>query len=316
MRTGTSYMGHHIPSHIEMDIREMVQLGLDDVLLAAQENDFIYFNGKIEFTPKIAADYGLRTIAIFWGVLNLFGGGRSSQYLLEHPEGFQKRRDGSHLPAGCYMNPINIKRIQEMIDLIAGLGFAGYFVDEPTPMWDCFCPSCQAKFIEWYDGDLFSASKDRLAEFRNRCVIDYVEKIATYCKQNHPSLETMCCIMDCDRGVWDQAAKISALDNLGTDLYWVNSDRDVKEMAPIMRDLEILCRQNNKVHHEWLQCWGVQKGREQRILDQGKEIVQSRPDALYVWAWKAQYGTSESCQDPIRAWQMAETVLRLAKEKD
>ncbi len=52
----------------------MQSLGLDDVLVAIQENDFAYFPGKINFTPTIARDYGLRPVAIFWGVLNFFEG--------------------------------------------------------------------------------------------------------------------------------------------------------------------------------------------------------------------------------------------------
>jgi hypothetical protein len=91
MRTCVSYMGHHNPQHAKADIAEMALLKLDDLLVAAQENDFAYFNGKLKFTPQIAKDDGLRPIVIFWGALNLFGGGRSSQFLLEHPEGFQVR---------------------------------------------------------------------------------------------------------------------------------------------------------------------------------------------------------------------------------
>ncbi len=40
MRTGVSYMGHHNPRHIEADLRLMRDIRLDDVLVAAQENDF------------------------------------------------------------------------------------------------------------------------------------------------------------------------------------------------------------------------------------------------------------------------------------
>ena len=157
MRTGVSYMGHHIPRHIEADIRAMRDLQLDDVLVCAQENDFAHFTGKIEFTPRIAKDHGLRPIAIFWGALNLFGGGRSSQFLLENPGGFQVRRDGSHWPEGCYVNPSNLSRVQDMIDRVVELGFEGYFVDEPTPLRGCFCPSCRAKYEAWYDEDLMEA---------------------------------------------------------------------------------------------------------------------------------------------------------------
>ncbi|MCJ7549233.1 MAG: hypothetical protein MUQ30_06095, partial [Anaerolineae bacterium] len=43
-------------------------------------------------------------------------------------------------------------------------------------------------------------------------------------------------------------------------------------------------------------------------------LVQQNPDALYVWAWKGQVGTTETCDDPELAWQVAVDVLRLAKE--
>jgi hypothetical protein len=308
-------MGHHNPQHIETDIREMVELGLDDVLVAAQENDFVHFTGKIRFTPRVAADHGLRPIAIFWGALNLFGGGRSSQFLLEHPEGLQMRADGSRAAAGCYVNPVCVQQVEAMIDRIAGLGFAGYFVDEPTPLRDCFCPACRQAFDAWVGGgDLTQAPAAQQEAFREQCVIDYVETIADYCQMNHPDLETMCCIMPVDRAMWQAASAIESLDNLGTDLYWVNDERDVDAMRPIVSEMDALCRATGKAHHEWLQCWNVRRGREPRIMEQGKVLVEEQPDALYVWAWKGQIGTTETAEDPLAAWDVAADVLRMAKE--
>jgi len=314
MRTGVSTMGHHNPNHVEADIRAMSRLGIDDLLLAAQENDFVHFTGKIRFTPQLAKEHGLRPIAIFWGALNLFGGGRSSQFLLEHPEGFQVGVDGSHRPEGCYVNPINLARIKEMIDTVAALGFEGYFVDEPTPLRNCFCPSCRSQFEEWYHADLAKAPLTVQEEFRQRCVIDYVKTIADYCQATHPALETMCCLMPCDQSMWEAAGNIASLDNIGTDMYWVNDERDVAEMRPLLNELDAICKEHGKLHHEWLQCWQVRSGKEERILDQGKILVSERPDALYVWAWEGQIGTTEACDDPIRAWSKACEVLTMAKE--
>lgn len=313
MRTGVSYMGHHDPKLLEIDIVEMQHLRIDDVLVAAQENDFVHFTGKIDFTPKIAKDHGLRPIAIFWGALNLFGGGRSSQFLLDHPGGFQIARDGSHRPAGCYMNPLCRSRIKQMIDAIVERGFEGYFVDEPTPLRDCYCASCQATYEAWYGAPLLSATDAQREVFRQRCVIDYVQEISAYCKSLEPRLETMCCLMPHDDVMWKEASAIADLDNLGTDLYWANNDRDVAEMVPPIQALGALCRQHHKVHHEWLQCWNVRQGREYRILDQGRTLTQEGPDALYVWAWKGQIGTSETCDNPSAAWAAALHVLDLAK---
>ena len=314
MRTGVSYMGHQDPQYIEADLGEMKGLQLDDVLLAAQENDFLYFPGKLRYTSEIARDLGLRPVAIFWGALNLFGGGRSSQFLLEHPEGLQVGLDGSHRSAGCYVNPVCTYQIEHMIERIAELGFQGYFVDEPTPLRDCYCPSCRTRYQEWYGGSLASAPDEKREGFRQKCVIKYVRTISDYCKAHHPALETMSCLMPCDRSMWEQAAGIKSLDNLGTDIYWVNNDNNVEDMVPLLRQMEGICTRSNKIHHEWLQCWDVNRGKEQRILEQGNVLVREQPDALYVWAWKGQVGTSESCDDPETAWSCACDVLRRAKE--
>ncbi|MCU0520489.1 MAG: hypothetical protein MUF84_07350 [Anaerolineae bacterium] len=314
MRTGVSYMGHHDPTHLEVDLAEMQRLGLDDVLVAAQENDFTYFTGKIDYTPRIAKDHGLRPISIFWGALNLFGGGRSSQFLLDHPAGFQVARDGSHRAAGCYMNPLCRSRIKEMVDVIVDRGFEGYFVDEPTPLRECYCASCRSTYEDWHGASLLSATDAEREGFRQRCVIDYVQEIATYCKRIAPHLETICCLMPHDEAMWRQASAIGALDNLGTDLYWVNNDREASEMAPQIRTLDRLCRQSAKVHHEWLQCWNVRRGREHRVIEQGRVLVQEKPDALYVWAWKGQTGTTETCDDPATSWAAALQTLELVRE--
>ncbi len=312
MRTGVTYMGHHNPKHLRIDLADIKSLGCDDVLLAAQENDFVHMTGKLDFTPAIAAELGLRPIAIFWGALNLFGGGRSSQFLLEHPAGFQVKKDGSHCAAGCYVNPICVSRIKEMIDTIADKGFAGYFIDEPTPM-DCYCPACRERFGKVFGGDLETAAEEEVKSFRARCVTDYITEIAGYCKSNHPELETSCCLMPCDRELWEAAAAIDGLDSLGTDIYWANNDRDVEEMTPMVRELAAVCRRGAKLHHEWLQAWIVRRGREPRIRAQGEIFIREQPDALYVWAYASQIGTTESSDDPEASWAAAEAILKQAK---
>lgn len=314
MRTGVSYMAQHDLDHLRHDLDEMADLGLNDLFVALQENDFRYFPGKIHQTPQVAAEKGIRSFAVFWGALNLFGGGRSSQFLLENPEGFQRARNGGHLASGCYMNPACRRQIQAMIDRIAAQGYSGYFVDEPTPLHDCFCSSCQQQYTAWYGGDLLRADSVRLREFREQCVVDYVFQISRYCKQNHPHLETLCCLMPDDEALWARIAEVPFLDGFGSDLYWVNDDRDVETMAPSIRSMDKLCRANRKVHHQWLQCWDVKVGREGRILAQGEILLREKPEALYVWAWKGQAGTSESCANPGLSWEHAKTILRRAKE--
>jgi hypothetical protein len=312
MITGVSYMGHHNPRHLAADLAAMRTLGLDDLFLCLQENDFRHFTGKVRFAPELARAHGLRPLALFWGALNLFGGGRSSQFLLEHPDGFQRDRAGNLRPAGCYVNPMNVAHLQSLIDQCAGLGYAGYFVDEPVPL-DCYCPACCKQFDATVGGDLRQATPEDDAHFRHDCVIRYIEIIAGYCKQQHPQMETICCLMPSERALWAETSAIISLDNIGTDIYWANNDRDLTEMRPLMTDLEECARTHGKRHHQWLHCWGVKAGCESRIIDLGDELIRARPDALYVWAWEGQIGTTESCDDPTRAWAAAVEVIHRAQ---
>jgi len=313
MRTGVSYMGHHSPKHLTIDFQAMRELQLDEVFVCLQENDFITFPGKVRFAPELAKEQGIRPLALFWGALNLFGGGRSSHFLLSNPDSFQVGIDGSHRAAGCYNNPKAIALLQGMIDTIATAGYEGYFVDEPTPLRDCYCPSCRTKYEALNDGDLATAPTATVEAFRQQCVVDYVRTIADYCKANHPQLETFCCLMPHDDAMWVAAAEIATLDNLGTDIYWTNNDRDLAEMGPIIDQMAATCRDHNKVHHEWLECWRAEAGREERIREQGEIIIARNPDAFYVWAWEGQIGTYESCANPALAWAEASKVLKMAK---
>ena len=313
MRTGCSYLAPHHPAHIRTDLQEIHDLGCDDVLLAFQENDTVYFPGKLEYTPQIARDLGIRPIAVFWGGLNFFGGGRSSQFLLAHPEAHQVGRDGAWHEGGCYNHPRCVQMILDIVDQCAEFGFEGFFVDEPSPT-ACFCPACESLYEEWNGNALREASEEEDGAFRRRCVLHYIERLTGHLRTHHPKLETMCCIMPVDQNLWRDVAAIDTLDALGTDLYWANEDRDLEEMRPYVREMAELCREKGKIHQEWFQSWGVNAGREERAAQQGEILISEKPDALYTWAFRSQLGTSESADDPERAWECAARVLRKAKE--
>ncbi len=311
-RTGVAYLGHHNLRHLRADLEAIHALGCDDVLLAVQEIDFAYFPGKFRGLPPVAADLGLRPVALLWGALNLFGGGRSSQFLLDRPDCHQAGPDVSWRAAGCYNNPACVAHVRALIDRLLDAGFRGYFIDEP-PLLDCCCRACDRLFGEWYGEALRTAHEELVTAFRRRCVIHYVEAIASHVKAAHPQAETFCCIPPEDRSLWPEVVAIGALDDVGTDLYWANTGQDIRGVGPLAEELAGLCRAGGKRHHQWLQCWGVRAGNEPRIRELGRALCRERPDALYVWAFEGQVGTSEACDDPERAWAEACAVLRLAK---
>jgi hypothetical protein len=311
-RTGVTYLGQPNPRHLRADLEVLAALGCDDVLLAVQEIDFAYFPGKFRALPPIAADLGLRPVALLWGALNLFGGGRSSQFLLDHPKCHQVGPDGSWRAAGCYNHPDCLAHVLALTDRLLGAGFRGYFIDEP-PLLDCWCRACDRLFGEWYGQSLRCADAGRVTAFRRRGVTRYVDAVARHVKAGHPEAETFCCVPPEDRALWPEVATLGPLDNVGTDLYWANTGQDVQEVEPLAGELARLCRAAGKRHHQWLQCWGVRAGNESRVAELGRALCDARPDGLYVWAFEGQVGTSEACDDPPHAWAEACAVLRLAK---
>lgn len=305
-------MGHHNPKHMQIDLSDIKTLGCDDIFLAAQENDFVYMRGKIDFFPKIAKENGLTAWAIFWGALNYFGGGKSSQFLLSNPQAHQVNKNGSYNSSGCYNNPDSLVFIKTLIDQIASAGFEGYFIDEPSVI-QCFCPSCQELYACMHRANIFAASLEEEQFFRKKSIVRYVCLLADYIKINHPQMQTMCCMMPQDKKVWEDIAKIDTLDNLGTDIYWVNEQTDIELMRPLVKEMAVLCRANQKLHHQWLQAWGVQSSRESRIIEQGEVLLSEKPDALYAWAYQGQIGTAETCSDPKKSWDAVCEILRKAK---
>jgi hypothetical protein len=311
-RTGVAYLGQLNPRHLRADLAAVAALGCDDVLLAMQEIDFAYFPGKFRGLPPVAADLGLRPVALLWGALNLFGGGRSSQFLLDRPDCHQAGPDGSWRAAGCYNHPDCLAYIQELIDRLLAAGFRGYFIDEP-PLLDCCCRACDRLFAGWYGAALRSAAPEQVSAFRRRCVTRFLEVVAGHVKAGHPGVETFCCIPPEDRALWPEVAALGPLDNVGTDLYWANTGQDVRDVERTAGELVGLCKAAGKRHHQWLQCWGVREGNEPRLGALGPALCAARPDGLYVWAYEGQVGTGEACDDPRRAWAEACAVLRLAK---
>lgn len=301
-RLGCTCMGVADPDQIGRNFDELCSIGCSDVLLAAVEFDLKYMPGKVDFFAAEARRRKLRAIAIPWGVLNLFGGGRSSQFLHDHPEGYQRDAAGALLPGGCYTNPACRDEVLRIFERFVEAGFEGFFLDEPTAT-ECFCEHCRAQFAAWFPGaDIERMDEQAARAFRSRQAMDYVRDVSARSKATHREVTIQCCLMPTDQSMWQPAGEIETLDDLGTDVYWANEDRDYAEATELVGQLGAICRSGGKAHHEWLQCWGVEAGREKFIRPLGEAILAGSPDALYAWALHGQVGTVEGCADPRRAW--------------
>ena len=72
--TMVSYYGLNYVEHAEKDFQEMIDHGVDTVLLAITEFDMDFWFPNLNNIIKTAHDVGLRCIADLWGIGKFFGG--------------------------------------------------------------------------------------------------------------------------------------------------------------------------------------------------------------------------------------------------
>lgn len=303
MRLGVAYYGSHLRSHLREDLGEIKEIGCDDVVITLSENDMAYFPGKAKFAKQVADEMGLRIFAVPWGFGNLFGGGRISKFVLDRPETMQIDLSGEAKGVGCYNNPIFQNKYNEFIRQISELEYNGILIDEPTSI-DCYCDSCKKRYKSMYDGDLVSADPEEIEKFRKDSVINFVKNVLSFITKNNVDLITQIAMMPTDKELWERIASLSALDIMGVDPYWLVKGRqkDFSWFEALSEEGVRVSRQKGKKSLIWINCWNIPKGDEEQIYKGIVRASEFDPDMIYAWSFKGAAGTSETCDDPVSAW--------------
>jgi hypothetical protein len=311
MKLGVTYIASFLPYHIERDMDELASIGCDDVLFAIQENHLDTLQGAVKFGPKLARKAGLRPQAVIWGFLNTFGGGRISSIMLKETSLWRVDRAGKTEPLACLNNPGIMDLLRQAVTRLRDAGFESFFIDEPTPQ-QCYCTHCQQAFSRWFGGDLMNADKPGYDEFQRRLVVDYIDRGCRTVKAIDPQLETICCLMPCDKACAESASKVGALDMLGTDPYWLLPfmKLSLQDAIDDTRSLEALCRRNGKRSQVWLNCWAIPEGVEPDIYTGGLQLAAVGCDSMFTWSFRGALGTSEQCDRADVAWDYLTRLYR------
>lgn len=312
MRLGVTYISSFLPHHMQHDLGELKSIGCDDVLFAIQENHLDTLQGAIKYGPRIAKDLGLRPQAVIWGFLNTFGGGTMSRFMLNDRSIWRQNRSGNSQPLACLNNPDVMRYLRISLEKLRVAGFESFFIDEPTAQ-DCVCWHCREAFARHHSGDLKDAAADTQRQFQRETVVDYIRRGCGVAKGIDRNIQTICCLMPCDRDCAAEASKVKDLDMLSTDPYWLLpfmklTLEDAIAETKYVRDL---CRAQGKQSQVWLNCWAIPAGTEEGIYSGGKELASVGCDSLFTWSYRAALGTNEECPQPEIAWSY---LVRLYKE--
>lgn len=199
MSLGCAYFGVRVPRHAARDMAELAALGYTGVLHTFSENDLAHYRGTMAELVDASHRAGLQVQASPWGLGGTFGGEAESRFLLERPDVWQVRADGSRAPAACLNHPDYRALCRAWADAALAAGVDTLFWDEPH--WaegGCHCDRCLA-----------SAGPEA-------SLLDFLAELVAHA----PGRSAVCLLPDETLADWDAVAALPGLATLATDPYW------------------------------------------------------------------------------------------------
>lgn len=130
LRTGTAYHGNRILRHVEEDMRDIVNHGMNLVVHMFTHNDWERHLRVMKDIVDVSHDAGLEVWIDNWGL----GGppGDQSCFLQDHPEAHQIYSDGSvDTRSACYNSEAFVTFTKQWLEAVRDFGGDHIFWDEP-----------------------------------------------------------------------------------------------------------------------------------------------------------------------------------------
>ena len=321
---GVSYFGVRDLRHVDEDLEEMAQAGLDTVVHTFSENDLAYYKGTLEEIVRLSEDRGLETFVDPWGVAGIFGGEAFSQFVVEELDARQVFVDGALAPAACPNHPKTRAFLESWVRHAADLGADGVFFDEPhffkrdPTRWACRCSVCQDLFRQEYGEPMPDTRTPAVQEFQLHSLQRLIEHLAQTAHALH--LKTSLCLLPREEELqhWETFARIPALDILGTDPYWVRLGlRETAVYAHVHRfaqHIKTLADQYQKEPQIWIQAFLIPAGTEEDVRQAVRGAVDAGVFNLMAWSFRATAAMSYIRPGrPEVVWQTLLEAFREAK---
>lgn len=325
--TSVSYYGFNYVEHAEKDFQEMIEHGVDTVVLAITEFDMDFWFPSINNIVKKAHDMGLRVLADLWGIGKYFGGEQVSLFLQNNIHHRQvSALTGEPLPYVCfntnafrdYFNRLCLKLARETeVD--------GFFWDEPhyafpkgiasitggvADDWTCRCPECMRKFEAYYGYEMPKYMNDDVKQFRWREALFTLSDASRQIKEVNPNLEITCCVhatqntyyVTEQRGYdnWDMVASCPYFDVFSTTIInWSLADSFFKNITD--RCVKV-AHKYGKECERWLMGYNAcpaDYSQIDRVVDM---YVDAGVDRLGTWTYRGGYGTIVAAPEPLKLW--------------
>jgi hypothetical protein len=314
IQTGVAYFEGRAPRHTGRDLDDMVQSGCTYVVHCYSEFDVRWAS---ESMRRLVADTKARGLGVWldpWGVGEVFGGEPFSRFGAVHPDARQIDSNGVASTHACLNQPAFRAWVHDWIDAAVEAGGETIFWDEPTweirdGVWSCRCQRCQALFRERTGTAMPIEYVPEVRTFLEASMADLLSDACRYARAK--GLQNALCIMPPEAtnpgfSDWDTAASIEALDNFGTDPYWLSFGGEPAEYVDrhTRRTIEVAER-HGLDHHVWIQGFEIPAGREPEIAVALEAAADAGARNIAVWSYDGCAALSTcACERPEEVWRV------------
>ncbi|MFQ5884590.1 MAG: hypothetical protein ACE5IO_05760 [Thermoplasmata archaeon] len=323
---GVSYYGVYDGRKASGDFADMLDGGLNAVLLAMSEFDYWFWKEGVKGVLKEARRQNLSAYLDIWGWGKTFGGEPGSIFVQKNPGELQVSRSGHVIPAACVNSSFRQFVVDSLKQICEEMEFDGIFLDEPhyariKDGWGCYCEKCRRLFKERYERDMDTQMTEGVVEFREDSMLGFLADAIDVVKA--AGKRVILCMLPFEGekrrlvGAPDWH-KISALDVdvLATDPYWITFGEQMRPFVKrqARRMLEA-CRKTGKKAQMWVQLFNVPAGRESEI-EQGMELIKKADfegktvDSIFGWPYLAGENSILASDNPDLVWKTFLTALR------
>jgi hypothetical protein len=335
MKTGVAYFGNRSIEYVRQDLNKIKENYGTYVVHTFSEEDFFFYKEVMKEILTETKKIGLKAKLDPWGVAGIFGGETFSKFVAYNLDVRQVNSAGESVPLACPNNPKTIDFLKEWTEATASIGAEEIFWDEPhfyephwtgnsdESLWGCVCEFCQDKFRQKYHGAMPKEQTQNVLSFKKDSLVDLLRLLCDYAK-NKGLKNSVCLLPKVDSlksDLWEKVASIPAIDNIGTDPYWVELKKNIKNfdfqnyIRQFCLKIKEVSSEYSKEGHIWIQNFSIPRGWEDDVRVAFNIIYANGIRDIAAWSYMGTKVMSEkSCEDPQKVWSILGDCFKKARE--
>lgn len=315
LKLGVAYHSNRLFSHVEADMKELVESGFNLVCHMFTHTDWVRCPSVMKDIFAMSEGLGLEVWVDNWGLNG--APGDPSFFLNYHPTEGQILSDGSVHPRVCLNSEAFIAWTKEWIDKVYECGGRQIFWDEPALLaketFACACPRCQKLYEERYGKKMPRFHDESVAEFQLSTILNYFTQVTAYVREK--GMKNLVCVMPGrHNGICVQNTALlfehCSFDNVGTDPYCIsikkpNGKSHTEAYSYVYnhtKDCLAITEGLGLDHNLWIQAYNIPAGDEEKIVTMADAAYEAGARTILFWGHHGCEGNEYRSEHPLKSW--------------